>query len=70
MIILILGIPLRSILEMMLPSSEYIDAIGSRTFRKGEGILLLQSTSELHFVKIPTIKNMDEVKELCIKGLS
>lgn len=67
---LIFGTPLRSTLEMMLPSSEYIDAIGSRTFRKGEGILFMQSTSELHFVKIPTIKNMDEVKELCIKGLS
>lgn len=68
-VIVILGAPLKSILEMLLPSSEYIDMTEGRTFKQGEGILLLQST-EMTFIKVPTIRNMDALKTVCMKGLS
>lgn len=68
-IIICLGASLKSTYEMLLPSAEYFDEIGDRTFSQGEGIMLIQN-SELRFIKIPQIDNMDKVKELCIKGLS
>lgn len=67
-IIIILGAPIRSIYEMLIPT-EYIDKIGDREFRTGEGIVLLQG-SELHFIKVPIVQNIDRMKELCIKALS
>lgn len=67
-IIMILGASIKSIYEMLLPK-EYIEAIGDRKFKAGEGVVLLQS-SVLHFVKIPIIRNGDKLKELCIAGLS
>lgn len=67
-IIMILGAPIRSIYEMLIPT-EYIDEIGDREFKIGEGILLLQG-SKLHFVKIPLVQNTDRMKELCIQALS
>lgn len=68
-IIICLGAPLKSTYEMLLPGAEYFDEIGDRKFSQGEGIMLIQN-SELHFIKIPQIDNMDNLKELCIKGLS
>lgn len=67
-IVIILGAPTRSIYEMVVPT-EYIDKIGDREFRTGEGIVLLQG-SELHFIKVPIVQNIDRMKELCIKALS
>lgn len=67
-IIMILGAPIRSIYEMLIPK-EYIDQIGDRRFGRGEGIILLQG-SELHFVKVPTVQNVRRMQELCIKALS
>lgn len=67
-IILILGAPVRSIYEMLIPS-EYIDEIGERKFQIGEGVLLLQG-SELHFIKVPTVSDYEKMQNICIQGLS
>lgn len=67
-IVMILGAPIRSIYEMLIPP-EYIDRIGGRNFRTGEGVLLLQG-SELHFIKIPMVRDVGRMKELCVKALS
>lgn len=67
-IIIILGASIKSIYEMLLPK-EYIDLIGDKKFKVGEGVVLLQN-SELHFVKMPIIRNKDKLRELCIAGLS
>ena len=53
----------------MLIPTEYIERIGDREFKTGEGIVLLQG-SELHFIKVPLVQNTDRMKELCIKALS
>lgn len=67
-IIMILGAPMRSIYEMLMPK-EYIDMIEDRQFERGEGVLLLQG-SDLRFVKIPTVRNVKEMQEICIRALS
>lgn len=67
-IIMILGAPIRSIYEMLIPA-EYIDKIGDREFKIGEGILLLQG-SLLRFIKVPVVSNVDKMRELCVKALS
>lgn len=67
-VIMILGAPIRSIYEMLIPP-EYIEQIGERKFKTGEGVLLLQG-SELHFIKVPMVRDMNRMRELCIKALS
>lgn len=67
-IIIILGASIKSIYEMLLPK-EYIDLIGERIFKVGEGVVLLQN-SELYFVKMPIIRNKSKLKEICSVGLS
>ena len=67
-IIIILGAPIKSIYEMLIPK-EYIDLIGERKFGIGEGVVLLQN-SDLHFIKIPMVSNIDKMQQICIKALS
>ncbi len=67
-IIIIVGAPIRSIYEMLIPK-EYIDAIGERKFGVGEGIVLLQG-SQLRFIKIPMVRNVDRMKQVCIDALT
>lgn len=67
-IVMVLGAPIRSIYEMLIPP-EYIDRIGGRNFRTGEGVLLLQG-SELHFIKVPMVRDVERMKELCVNALS
>lgn len=67
-IIIILGAPIKSIYEMLIPK-EYIDLIGDRKFGIGEGVALLQS-SELHFIKIPMVRNIEKMQQICITALS
>lgn len=67
-VIIILGAPIRSIYEMLIPP-EYIEQIGERKFKTGEGVLLLQG-SELHFIKIPMVQDVNRMQELCIRALS
>lgn len=66
-IILALGAPMRSIYEMLMPR-EYIDRIEDRQFGIGEGVLLLQG-SELHFIKIPVVRNIENMHEICVRAL-
>ena len=67
-IIMVLGAPIRSIYEMLIPK-EYIEMIEDRQFGIGEGILLLQG-SELHFIKVPVVQDVKKMQEICIKALS
>lgn len=67
-VILIVGAPIRSIYEMLLPK-EYIDEIGDRAFKRGEGVALLQG-SELHFIKIPMVRDFEKLQKTCIDALS
>ena len=67
-VIIILGAPIRSIYEMLIPK-EYIDAIGERKFGVGEGIVLLQG-SQLRFIKIPVVRDVDRMKQVCVDALT
>lgn len=67
-IILILGAAIKSIYEMLIPR-EYIEDIGSRIFKRGEGVALLQG-SEMKYIKIPTIRYYEKMKEICIAALT
>lgn len=67
-VIMILGAPMRSIYEMLIPK-EYIDMVEARQFGIGEGVLLLQG-SELHFIKVPVVRDVEKMQEICIRALS
>lgn len=67
-IILIVGAPIRSIYEMLIPK-EYIDGIGNRAFKTGEGVVLLQG-SEMRYIKIPMVKDMEKMQKVCIDALT
>lgn len=66
-IIMIVGAPIRSIYEMLIPK-EYIEEIGERNFGVGEGVVLLQG-SKLEFIKIPMVRDVDKMKQVCIDAL-
>ena len=67
-IIIIVGAPIRSIYEMLIPK-EYIDLIGERKFGVGEGVVLLQG-SQLKFIKVPMVRDMEKMQQVCIDALS
>lgn len=67
-VIMILGAPMRSIYEMLLPR-ECIDMVENRKFGRGEGVVLLQG-SELHFVKVPVVRNVERMQQICMEALS
>lgn len=67
-VIMVLGAPMRSIYEMLLPK-ECIDKVEDRQFGRGEGVVLLQG-SELHFVKVPMVRDVEEMQKICIEALS
>lgn len=62
-VIMILGAAINSVYEMLLPK-DYIAKIGERTrpFGQGEGVVLLQG-SELHYVKMPRIRDFTKIHE-------
>jgi len=66
-IVVVLGAAIRSIYEMLMP--DHLDTIKGRRFNRGEGVALLQG-SELHFIKIPTMKSYEHMKNICINALS
>ena len=53
---------------MLLPK-ECIDKVEDRQFGRGEGVVLLQG-SELHFVKVPMVRDVEEMQKICIEALS
>ncbi|MDF2988296.1 MAG: FtsK/SpoIIIE family protein [Eubacterium sp.] len=67
-IVLIVGAPIKSIYEMLIPK-EYIDTIGDREFGVGEGVVLLQG-SRLGFIKIPMVRDIEKMKQICIEALT
>lgn len=67
-VIMIVGAPIRSIYEMLIPK-EYIECIGDRHFGVGEGVVLLQG-SQLRFIKVPMVRNLDAMQQLCVDALS
>ena len=65
-VIVVLGAAVKSIYEMLLP--DFRDEVKGRTFGRGEGVVLLQG-AELHFIKVPTIRDTEQMKQLCISAL-
>lgn len=67
-IILVVGAPIRSIYEMVIPK-DYIDDIGDRVFKQGEGIALLQGAN-LRYIKIPMVRDETKIQQICIDALT
>ncbi len=67
-VIIVVGSPIRSIYEMLIPK-EYIEKIGDRQFRTGEGVVLLQG-SEMHYIKVPVIRDEMKMQKICIDALT
>lgn len=67
-VIIIVGAAIRSIYEMLIPK-EYIDCIGDRQFGVGEGVVLLQG-SQLRFIKVPMVRNVEKMQQVCIDALT
>jgi hypothetical protein len=66
-VVVVLGAAIKSIYEMLLP--DFIQDIKGRIFERGEGVVLMQG-SELHFIKAPTVRDENRMRELCVKALS
>jgi hypothetical protein len=66
-VVIVLGAAIRSIYEMLLP--DFTEQIQGRQFGQGEGVVLLQG-SQLHFIKVPTVKSYQKMRSLCIQALS
>lgn len=67
-VIIIVGAAIKSIYEMLIPK-EYIELIGNRQFKVGEGIVLLQG-AKMHFIKVPIVKDEQRLKQICIEALT
>ena len=65
-VVVVLGAAVKSIYEMLLP--DHMEMIKGRQFSRGEGVVLLQG-SELHFLIVPTIQNLQRMEQLCIDAL-
>lgn len=65
-VVVVLGAAVRSIYEMLLP--DFMDEVKGRQFGRGEGVVLLQG-SELHYIKVPVVRDVDRMEEICIKAL-
>lgn len=67
-VIIVVGAPIKSIYEMLIPK-EYVECIGERQFKTGEGVVLLQG-SQMHFIKVPVIRNIEKMQNICIEALN
>lgn len=65
-IVVVLGAAVRSIYEMLLP--DFMDEVKGRQFGRGEGVVLLQG-SELHYIKVPMVRDVSRMEQICIKAL-
>jgi len=63
---ILLGHPTQSSIEMLMP--DFRDELDGRSFSRGEGVVVLQG-SELHFIKVPMVRDIECMRELCIKAL-
>lgn len=67
-VIIIVGASLESIYSMLMPK-ELIEKVGNRDFHTGEGVMLWQG-SELHFIKVPVVRDEEKMKAICIEALT
>lgn len=65
-VVVVLGAAVRSIYEMLLP--DFMDEVKGRQFGRGEGVVLLQG-SELHYIKVPMVRDVGRMEQICIKAL-
>jgi len=65
-IVCVLGAAVRSIYEMLLP--DFREEVQGRQFGRSEGVVLLQG-SELRYIKVPTVRNVEHMQQLCISAL-
>lgn len=65
-VVVVLGAAVRSIYEMLLP--DHMEQVKGRQFGRGEGVVLLQG-SELHYIKVPVIRDEERMNRLCISAL-
>lgn len=65
-VIIVLGSAAKSTYEMLLP--DFLDDVKDRRFSRGEGVVVMQG-AELHFLKVPEIRDMERVREICKKAL-
>lgn len=65
-VVVVLGAAVRSIYEMLLP--DHMEQVKGRQFGRGEGVVLLQG-SELHYIKVPMVKDVHRMEEICIRAL-
>lgn len=66
-VVCVLGAAVKSIYEMLLP--DFMDEVKGRRFGRGEGVVVLQG-SELHFIKVPEIRDVGKMRSLCLVALS
>lgn len=67
-VIIIVGALIESIYSMLMPK-ELIEHVGSREFHTGEGVMLWQG-AELHFIKVPMVRDEEKMKAICIEALT
>lgn len=65
-VVVVLGAVVRSTYEMLLP--DHMEQVKGRQFGRGEGVVLLQG-SELHYIKVPMVKDVHRMEEICIRVL-
>ncbi len=65
-VVVVLGAAVRSIYEMLLP--DFMDEVKGRQFGRGEGVALLQG-SELRYIKVPMVRNVGRMEQICIEAL-
>lgn len=66
-VIIVVGAAVRSIYEMLLP--DHMEQVKGRQFGRGEGVVLLQN-SELRFIKVPTVRDENRMRQICLEALS
>lgn len=65
-IVCVLGGAARSIYEMLIP--DFIDKVKDRQFDRGEGVVLLQG-ADLRFIKVPTVRNEERIRQTILNAL-
>lgn len=66
-VVCVVGAAVRSIYEMLLP--DHMEQVKGRQFKRGEGVVLLQG-ADLHFLKVPTIRDEKHMREVCFDALN
>lgn len=65
-VVVIVGSYIRSVYEMLMPDVN--NEISGHPFGRGEGVVLLQG-SELHYVKVPMVRDVPRMEDICIRAL-